>query len=123
VGEHSSLRMAYPTSPAIGRIGAVSDRQQAPPPARSPPRSRPTATTCASSIAATASCPEDGNPYRDVYLSDLRTGESALVTAGSTGRSTYEPVVSADGRYVVFDSNATNLHPDDADDVYFRGVS
>ena len=28
--------------------------------------------------------PEDGNPYRDVYLSDLRTGELTLVTAAPT---------------------------------------
>ena len=70
--------------------------------------------------------PEDGNPYRDVYLSDLRTGELKLVTAGSNGRSTYEPVVSADGRYVAFETNATNLDPLDTDttsDVFLRDLT
>jgi Tol biopolymer transport system component len=70
--------------------------------------------------------PEDGNPYRDVYLSDLRTGDLALVTVGSNGRSTYEPEVSADGRYVAFESNATNLDPLDTDtslDVFVRDMT
>ena len=70
--------------------------------------------------------PEDGNPYRDVYLSDLRTGQLTLVTAGSNGRSTYEPLVSADGRYVAFESNATNLDPLDTDasiDVFVRDLT
>ena len=70
--------------------------------------------------------PEDGNPYRDVYLSDLRTGELKLVSAGSNGRSTYGPVVSADARYVAFETSATNLDPLDTDtslDAYVRDLS
>jgi TolB protein len=70
--------------------------------------------------------PEDGNPYRDVYLSDLRTGQLTLVTAGSNGRSTFDPLVSPDGRYVAFDSNATNLDPLDTDtsiDVFARDLT
>jgi Tol biopolymer transport system component len=49
-----------------------------------------------------------------------------LVTVGSNGRSTYEPVVSADGRYVAFESNATNLDPLDTDtlvDVFVRDLA
>ncbi len=55
----------------------------------------------------------DTNNYTDIFLHDTQTGKTTRVsesTAGVQGddKST-EPAISADGRYVVFQSDATNL--------------
>ncbi len=57
---------------------------------------------------------------KDIYLDDLRTGLSVLVSTnvlgspdiGGNGNS-YSPQISSDGRYVVFASRADNLVSDD----------
>jgi len=65
---------------------------------------------------------EDDNGYRDVFRRDLVTGVTELVSVSSSGVQGdddsgdwgSEPVdISADGRYVAFDSRAGNLVPDD----------
>lgn len=53
------------------------------------------------------------NSFPDVFLRDLRTGETRLISVGyngaaSNGASGY-PSVSKDGSYVVFESNASNI--------------
>ena len=55
--------------------------------------------------------------YEQVYLKNLATGELLLVTEGIDGDvgngPSHAPVVSADGRYVAFLSNAKNLTSDE----------
>jgi Tol biopolymer transport system component len=54
-----------------------------------------------------------GNP--EIYLKDLKTGAVSLVSASAAGVAANgyceDPVISADGRTVVFSSTATNLVP------------
>jgi Calx-beta domain-containing protein/VCBS repeat protein/WD40 repeat protein len=65
----------------------------------------------------------------EIYARDLQQNTTTLVSraAGAAGAtaSGARPAISADGRYVAFDSLATNLSPDDPDrtgDVYRRDV-
>lgn len=61
----------------------------------------------------------DGNA--DIYVRDLTTGALTVVSAGLDGKSangnSFDPVISADGRYVAFVSEATNLIPSDSNDM------
>ncbi len=63
--------------------------------------------------------PGDTNEYRDVFVHDRQTGVTTAVTNGHG--SSYAGAISADGRYIVFDSYASSLDPNDtnrARDVY-----
>lgn len=55
----------------------------------------------------------ENNGYSDVFLHDLVTGEIIQVSAGmnnsAANRESYGGFLSADGRYVVFNSGASNL--------------
>ena len=57
--------------------------------------------------------PSDQNHLRDIYTIDLRSGETTHETPGtgdvSANGESINPVVSDDGRYVVFESTAGNL--------------
>ncbi|MGY6217352.1 hypothetical protein ACW73L_19535 [Methylolobus aquaticus] len=57
--------------------------------------------------------PGDTNGVVDVFVRDLRTGHTSRVSvdsAGSQGNGdSYTPAISADGRYVAFESSADNL--------------
>ncbi len=69
------------------------------------------------SSSATNLVANDTNGARDIFVHDLQTGETTLVSKSSDGlqgdsRSDY-PAISADGRYVVFSSYARNLVPGD----------
>lgn len=72
----------------------------------------------------------DTNQQRDVFVRDMHDGVTRLVsvaTAGSeaNGRST-TPSISADGRFVAFSSGASNLVPEDSnnvDDVFLRDMA
>jgi len=71
--------------------------------------------------------PGDTNPDCDVFVRDTQQGITSLVsvsTAGTQGNGrTSDPAISADGRYVAFLSDATNLVPDDSNgktDVFLR---
>ncbi|MFE7117743.1 TolB family protein, partial [Streptomyces sp. NPDC057654] len=66
--------------------------------------------------------PGDANGEADLFVKDLRTGATELVSVAADGTQadswSAEPAISADGRYVAFASAATNLAPDDdADDT------
>lgn len=68
------------------------------------------------SSQATDVTPTDTNgPITDVFLRDLRTGTTTLVSATTTGASadsySYSATPSANGSRVVFVSNATDLAP------------
>ncbi len=71
--------------------------------------------------------PGDTNGDWDVFVHDLFTGQTERVSVASdgTGANHYSPrgTISADGRYVAFKSNATNLVPNDtnnASDIFVR---
>src|SRR5581483_4068747 len=60
--------------------------------------------------------PEDRrNAHRDVFVRDLRANKTVLASVGLGGtaadRLSFDPAISADGRYVAFTSGATNLVP------------
>ena len=67
----------------------------------------------------------DTNGYRDVFVRELATGTTLLVSRSMTGFGangmSMEPTLSGDGRYVAFTSSATNLVAGDtnsAQDVF-----
>ena len=75
--------------------------------------------------------PDDVDTTNDIYVRDLQANTTLLVSratgvAGAKGNGlSNSPSISADGRYVSFNSQATNLSPDDADtttDVYVRDL-
>ncbi len=85
-----------------------------------------------SSHAANLS-PDDDDTRLDVFVRDLARGTTSLVSratgpagdAGDKDSYTYGFAISADGRYVTFETDATNFGPDDdnmASDVYRRDV-
>ena len=57
--------------------------------------------------------PGDTNGYQDVFVRDRSTGKTERVSVAPDGSeadfSSYEPSISADGRYVAFASAASNL--------------
>jgi Tol biopolymer transport system component len=59
----------------------------------------------------------DMNNTYDVFVHDLQTGQTSRVSVSSAGtqgnRHSYQPQLSADGRYVAFSSAASNLVPGD----------
>jgi Tol biopolymer transport system component len=64
----------------------------------------------------------------DIFVHDLSTGLTKLLSVNSDGEqgnhSSYRPVLSPDGRYLMFSSYATNLVRDDtnkATDAFVRG--
>jgi Tol biopolymer transport system component len=73
-------------------------------------------------VAAPEPC--DRNHLADVYVRDTRLGVTTLVSralGGDANGASFHPALSADGRFVVFVSDATNLGPRDrnhAPDVY-----
>lgn len=74
--------------------------------------------------------PGDTNGYADVFLLDRRTGGVTLVSRSAAGvpgnGNSQTPVVSADGRYVAFESQASNLvagDTNDSPDVFVRDMT
>jgi Tol biopolymer transport system component len=75
--------------------------------------------------------PGDTSPGRDVFLHDRQTAETQRISVNSAGQqasgsyiNSVSPSVSADGRYVAFESTATNLASPDvngqAADIFVR---
>jgi len=72
----------------------------------------------------------DTNNAQDVFRRDLQTGTTVLVSVGTNGGygngSSYLPVISTDGRYVLFRSLAQNLVPSSygnlTENVFFRDM-
>ena len=62
----------------------------------------------------------DTNRRQDVFVFDRQSGAIQRVSVGLDGAEgnsdSADPSISADGRYVVFTSNASNLVPDDTND-------
>ncbi len=87
------------------------------------------------SSVATNLVPGDANGIADIFVHDLVSGrttrvsvgpgpvEAAAATAGLRAGGSFGPAASSDGRYIAFESDATNLVPDDANgvrDVFVR---
>ena len=71
----------------------------------------------------------DDNGSGDIFPHDRQTGTTALVSVDSAGARSYgysyRPSISADGRYVAFDSDGTKLVPNDTNgsqDVFVRSL-
>ena len=77
---------------------------------------------------ATNLVPGDTNGTYDVFVKDLQTGSTTRVSTDSPGNQgngqSFDPVISADGRYVAFNSEASNLVPGDThgNDVFVKDV-
>ena len=58
----------------------------------------------------------DTNGTRDIFVYDLQTGATTLVSVNTSGEQAdgggNSPAISGDGRYVVFLSNSGNLSPE-----------
>lgn len=70
---------------------------------------------------------DDENYYSDVFVRDRQAGTTELVSVGNDGSqsnmTSRYPSISGDGRYVVFESDATNLVPGGTNggyDIYVR---
>jgi Tol biopolymer transport system component len=60
--------------------------------------------------------PGDTNEDQDVFVRDVQAGTTTLVSVNSSGvgsgnAASYSPILSSDGRYVLFQSLAINLAP------------
>jgi Tol biopolymer transport system component len=64
--------------------------------------------------------PQDSNMRWDIFVRDRLRGVTKRISEGINGKqansSSWDPSMTPDGRYVVFDSAATNLIPDDTND-------
>ena len=71
---------------------------------------------------ATNLVPNDTNASMDVFVRDLQLGTTERVSVDSNGveanGQSDRPAISADGRYVAFESGATNLVPGDTNGVW-----
>lgn len=67
--------------------------------------------------AAITLVPTDTNNVSDIFVHDRQTGQTVRVSIASNGNqsngASNKPSISANGRFVAFDSIATNLVPDD----------
>src|SRR5688572_8712689 len=81
------------------------------------PSISPDGTIVAFFSAANNLVPEDNNSLSDVFVRDPSTGSTTLVSVGLGGLpadgASAAPSLSGDGRYVLFQSSATNLVADD----------
>jgi len=89
------------------------------------PSMSPDGGTVAFASFATNLVPGDTNEALDVFVHDLTSGSTDRVSVASDGTQadglTFSPAISADGRFVAFKSEATNLVAGDtngADDVF-----
>lgn len=71
--------------------------------------------------AASNLVPGDTNNALDTFVHDCVTGQTARVSVDSDGNqgddSSIHPAINANGRYVAFQSDATNLAPGDTNDT------
>jgi Tol biopolymer transport system component len=74
--------------------------------------------------------PGDTNGTTDIFVHDMVTGSTTRVSVASDGSQgevyqSIDPFISADGRYVAFDTTASNLVPDDTngtEDVFVHDM-
>lgn len=73
--------------------------------------------------------PDDSNGYFDIFVFDSQTGQTNRVSLNSNGTqsngNSFEPFLSANGRYVTFQSEASNLVPNDTNgdtDIFVHDI-
>ncbi len=73
--------------------------------------------------------PGDTNGAQDIFVRDLSTNTNTRVSVSSTGNQAnqdcFTPSISADGRFVAFNSSASNLVPGDTNnenDIFVRDL-
>ena len=74
---------------------------------------------------ATNLVPGDTNGFYDVYRHEIATGATSRLSPGTEVGNSFPAALSADGRWVVFVSEAENLVPGDTNlrpDVFVRGL-
>lgn len=81
------------------------------------------------SSASNLTSSPDANGFTDIYVKDMQTGvvvRASLSSAGSEpNNESASPSISGDGRFVVFDSDADNLVPNDTNgrgDIFLRDL-
>jgi len=81
------------------------------------------------SSEATNLVADDTNGVQDIFVRDRETGSTSRVNLDSSGNQadalSYSPFISANGRYVVFSSDASNLVPNDTNarrDIFVRDL-
>jgi Tol biopolymer transport system component len=66
--------------------------------------------------------PGDTNGFVDVFVRDRQTNTTTRVSVAADGsqanNTSFDPTISADGRYVAFTGEATNLVPGDTNNAY-----
>lgn len=77
---------------------------------------------------ATNLVPSDTNQRNDIFLRNLATGQTRLVTsvAGGANADSDQPTISGDGRFIAFRSLATNLVANDTlgfADIFLRDMA
>lgn len=79
------------------------------------------------SSSATNLVPDDNNGVEDIFMKHIQTGAITRISLDGDGNEvdggSYYPHLSADGRYVIFYSAATNLVPDDlnlTEDIFIK---
>ena len=85
-----------------------------------PQRFRPMDASSLFYSTATNLVADDTNGVTDIFVRDLQTGttERVVSSAGFQGNGdSFYPALSADGRFVAFTSDATNLAPGDTNGV------
>jgi hypothetical protein len=119
-----SLNPVHPLSPATGtttRVSVASDGTQGDGGSLSATISADGRYVAFWSVAGNL-VSGDTNGKRDVFVHDRQTGQTTRVSVASDGgqgnSSSQDSSISADGRYVAFDSNAHNLVPDDTNYSY-----
>jgi Ca2+-binding RTX toxin-like protein len=74
--------------------------------------------------------PGDTNNWSDIFLKEIATGAISRISTSATGEQgnwySLNPSISADGRFVVFESNASNLVPGDTNnetDIFLKEIA
>lgn len=80
-----------------------------------------TGTHATFSSKATNLASDDSNGFEDIFMHNLVTSSTVRASTNSEGgqanNASYNASVTDDGRYVVFESTATNLVPGDSNSV------
>jgi Tol biopolymer transport system component len=133
----SSLQGIFVWSQGTGRaqVASVSTEGAAADGGSSQPSLSADGRYVAFSSGATNLVPGDANGIADIFVHDLVSGrttrvsvgpgpvEAAAATAAQRAGGSFAPSVSSDGRYIAFESDATNLVPGDTNgvrDVFVR---
>ncbi len=66
--------------------------------------------------------PNDTNNRHDIFMRDIQAGSTSRVSITNTGQegdgTSVTPVISSNGRFVVFGSSSSNLVPDDTNNTF-----